>query len=73
VTTNELWNSRDEGAWTQALDRYMRYVKPTDVELVRQLETLNLEGVRQLDAQGWYDFLFQIREKVDEILWTYGR
>lgn len=58
MTINELWHSRDERAWTQALERYMEYVKPTDVELVRELEPLNLDRVRQLDAQGWYEFLF---------------
>lgn len=58
MTINELWHSRDERAWTQALERYMRYVKPADVELVRELEPLDLDRVRLLDAQGWYDFLF---------------
>ena len=36
----------------------MRFVKPADVELIRELEPLNLEQIRELDAQGWYDFLF---------------
>jgi hypothetical protein len=58
VTINELWYSRDENAWLQALQRYMRYVKPADVELVRELEPLDLGKVRQLDVQGWYDFLY---------------
>lgn len=58
MTVNDLWHSQDERAWAQALERYMRYVKPADVELVHELEPLDLERVRQLDAQGWYDFLF---------------
>ena len=36
----------------------MRFVKPADAELIRELEPLNLERIRELDAQGWYDFLF---------------
>lgn len=58
VTINELWHSRDENAWLQALERYMGYVKSTDIELVRELEPLDVDRVRQLDPQGWYDFLY---------------
>jgi len=58
MTINELWHSGNAHAWNQALERYMRFVKPADVELIRELEPLNLERIRKLDAQGWYDFLF---------------
>lgn len=58
MTINELWHSDDAHAWNEALKRYIPLVKPADVELVRELEPLNLEWVRELDAQGWYDFLF---------------
>ncbi len=58
MTINELWHSSDERAWNEALERYMRFVKPADVGLVRNLEPLDLERVRLLDAQGWYAFLY---------------
>ena len=58
MTINELWHSSDERAWNEALERYMRFVKPADVGLVRNLEPLDRERVRLLDAQGWYDFLY---------------
>jgi hypothetical protein len=58
VTITELWHSPDENLWIEALERYMQYVKPADVELVCELEPLDLELVRSLDAQAWYDFLF---------------
>ena len=58
MTINELWHSGNAHAWNQALKRYMRFVKPADVELIRELEPLNLERIREPDAQGWYDFLF---------------
>jgi hypothetical protein len=58
MTITELWHSSDERAWNEALERYMRFVKPADVGLVRNLEPLDLERVRLLDAQGWYDFIY---------------
>ncbi len=58
MTINELWHSSNTHAWNQALERYMRFVKPADAELIRELEPLNLERIRELDAQGWYDFMF---------------
>ena len=35
MTINELWHSGNAHAWNQALERYMRFVKPADVELIR--------------------------------------
>lgn len=59
MNINELWHSDDEATWIAALERYMRYVKPADFALVQELEPLDIEALRRLDAQGWYDFLFQ--------------
>lgn len=57
MTINELWHSQDEGAWRNALDRYMQFVKPADHDIVKELEPLDLVRIRSLDARGWYDFL----------------
>jgi len=57
LTAAELWNSSDFRAWQNALERYWDFVKPTNVCLERDMEVLNLDAIRKLDAQGWYDFL----------------
>ena len=53
----ELWHSRDPRAWTDALSRYWDYVQPANLMLERELEKLDLESLKRLDALGWYDFL----------------
>lgn len=58
MTINDLWHSRDERKWTEALERYAQFVKPADVELVRDLEPLDLDSLKALDEREWYNFLF---------------
>ena len=53
----DLWFSRDPRAWEDALDRYWSFVRPENLALERSLDTLDLERLRELDAQGWYHFL----------------
>lgn len=53
----ELWRSPDQAAWRQALERYWQYVQPRNLELERALERLDLERIRNLEPEGWYDFL----------------
>lgn len=53
----ELWDSADSDAWTAALERYCKFVRPDNEALERSLEALDLERLRSMDAQGWYDFL----------------
>lgn len=55
---NELWHAKDERPWIDALERYERFIKPADAELIRELEPLNIQKIRALDAKGWYDFLY---------------
>jgi hypothetical protein len=57
LTISDIWNSRDENAWLQALERYWDYVKPVNAELEKELEALDVESVRRMSAQEWYDFL----------------
>jgi hypothetical protein len=54
---NELWYSSDPQAWNKALARYWDYVKKENEALERELEVLDLESIKRLDALGWYDFL----------------
>jgi hypothetical protein len=49
-TIDELWHSSDSGTWQKALKRYWEFVKPTNVTLERDMEALNLDVLRQLDA-----------------------
>lgn len=56
---NELWHSRDEGAWKGALERYFIFVKPSNVDLERGLEALSFDMIKSLDSEGWYDFLYE--------------
>ncbi len=44
--------------WLQALERYWDYVKPVNVELEKELEALDVESVRRMNVQEWYDFLY---------------
>ena len=59
MNVNELWHSRDERVWAEALDRYWGLIKPADLSLVRELEPLNVNAVRQLAPREWYDFLHE--------------
>jgi hypothetical protein len=53
----DLWHSSDPLIWEQALQRYWLYVQPRNIDLEKSLNTLDLERIRRLNAQGWYDFL----------------
>lgn len=53
----ELWYSRDPDLWDRALARYWDFVLPRNLDLERQMESLDPERVRGLDAEAWYDFL----------------
>ena len=54
---SDLWISEDPSAWNSALERYWSFVQPRNLELERSLDALDLERIRSLDAQGWFDFL----------------
>ncbi|MBI4557101.1 MAG: hypothetical protein HY706_05905 [Candidatus Hydrogenedentes bacterium] len=57
TSINDLWQSGDPQAWSDALARYWEYVQPSNLQLEQELETLDLAMVAELDALGWYDFL----------------
>jgi hypothetical protein len=66
LTVAELWRSADPAAWDRALERYWQFVRPANLALERALDRLDLERVRGLDAQGWYDFL-----RLEYFRWKY--
>ena len=57
ITVDELWNSSDSWVWRKALERYWEFVKPANIALEHDMEALDLDTLRQLDSQGWYEFL----------------
>ncbi|HVN21329.1 MAG TPA: hypothetical protein VMU05_21260 [Dongiaceae bacterium] len=57
---NDLWNSRDEREWLIALDRsWLTLADRRDHELVQFIHSVDLEYVRGLGVQEWYDFLIK--------------
>lgn len=57
IGIDKLWNSSKAEAWEKALDRYWEFVKPTHIAIEREMESLDLDELRKLDSQGWYNFL----------------
>jgi hypothetical protein len=55
ILVTELWRSNGAHDWHDALAHYWDLVK--DRELERQLEALDLDRLRRMDARGWYVFL----------------
>jgi hypothetical protein len=53
----DLWVSENPKAWEDALKRYWNLVKPQNRALEQSLDTLDLELLRRMDANGWYKFL----------------
>ena len=57
---NDLWHSRDEREWLNALDRcWLTLASRKDHELVQLIRTVDLEYVRGLGVQEWYAFLIK--------------
>ena len=54
---NDLWESRDEKLWQDALKRYWERIKPENRELEESMEALGSECVSKLGAREWYEFL----------------
>lgn len=57
ITIDELWNSANPEVWGKALQRYWEFVKLSNIALEHRMEELNANQLKQLDAQGWYEFL----------------
>ena len=54
---DQLWKSDREADWHEALEGYWRPVKPTHMELERDLDQLQPERLQKMNASGWFDFL----------------
>lgn len=54
-----VWNSVSAEIWAQGLDDYWKFIKPSLLALEREIQQLNLDVVRAMDAQQWYTFLLE--------------
>ena len=57
IAINDLWESHDELEWKTSLEHYWSFVRPENIHLERELNSLNLELINNLDQTGWYEFL----------------
>jgi hypothetical protein len=62
----ELWISSDPADWERALARYWSNVRPENFDLERSLDSLDLERLREMDSQSWYQFL-----REEYFVWKY--
>jgi hypothetical protein len=53
----DLWHSHDPDEWRRALERYWTLIQPRNLELERAIEPLDLNRIRSLTSDGWFDFL----------------
>lgn len=56
---NALWNSKKEDEWHSALDNYWKYVKPTHLAIEKEFDSLNINSIKEMDSEEWYEFLLQ--------------
>lgn len=53
----DLWRSSKPEVWERALQRYWQFVQPRNLQLERALDALDVNRLRSLSPQGWYNFL----------------
>ena len=54
---SNLWYSKNESEWINALNAYWNYVRPTHLQLEQKLNNLVLKHISDLSESGWYNFL----------------
>ncbi|MFW9856926.1 MAG: hypothetical protein ACFFFG_17890 [Candidatus Thorarchaeota archaeon] len=54
---NKLWYSKDSNVWTNALDNYWSYIKPSNMALERELDSLDPIIVSRINVSEFYAFL----------------
>lgn len=57
LTINQLWHSRNESLWHNALKHYWEFVQPKFFELEKEMESLKESVVEQMHSEQWYEFL----------------
>lgn len=59
VGIGELWLRGTSPQWNAALENYWSYVQDRNKALERELDTIPLSFLKELDANGWYKFLLE--------------
>jgi len=54
---SNLWYSKNENDWINALNDYWNYVRPANLQLEQKLNNLEVKQISDLDESGWYNFL----------------
>jgi hypothetical protein len=54
---NDLWDSQDEKEWECALERYWALVKPENLDLEEEMQSLDRERIKAFSQDEWYKFL----------------
>ena len=55
----DVWDSTSADVWERGLRDYWTYIKPSLLALERDIEQLDPESVRAMDAEQWYTFLLE--------------
>jgi hypothetical protein len=55
----DVWGSTSASVWEQGLEDYWKYVRASLLALEREIQQLNPESVRSMDAEQWYTFLLE--------------
>jgi hypothetical protein len=55
----DVWDSKSSEVWERGLEDYWRYVKPHLLSIEREMQHLDRERVRVMNAQQWYIFLLE--------------
>ena len=66
INIQTLWGSSNRGDWVNALERYWSRVDRGHVELERQMDSLDPEKIRKMNADEWFEFLLN-----DYFRWKY--
>ena len=64
---DQVWDSKKEKAWLPALDKYWDYIKPENLSLERELLSLDIALIENLNEKEWYEFL---RNKIFKAKYT---
>jgi len=57
--TRELWNTSDPDLWQDALNRYWTFVKPSNLEIEKEMDRLDAETVKAMNPKAWFEFLLE--------------
>jgi hypothetical protein len=55
--TQEIWNSMSPEPWNEALKRYWTFVRPSNLELEKEMDQLDPNKIWAMNAEEWYQFL----------------